>query len=103
MGAISVAAMRGCRATCTGVTAALTAGARALGLAGSASPAPAAAQIFPGRPAGLSEPAGLAVTPDGALWASDALLGLCRIDRLSRTLVRDEFCAPPPAEALPLP
>ncbi len=43
---------------------------------------------------GLSEPAGVAVTPDGAIWVSDGIKGLCRVS--GAELVEDElgYCAP---------
>src|SRR5215218_1614580 len=56
--------------------AALLAAAAAAAL--SAGPAHAApALVLPG---GLTEPAGLAQTPDGSLWVSDGAKGICRID-----------------------
>src|SRR5215218_2701350 len=78
-GYISLAATRGCRATVIFCTAALALWALLLSFAGSASAAPAAGKVFPANSeAGLTEPSGLAVTPDGTVWASDALLGVCR-------------------------
>jgi hypothetical protein len=98
-GYISLAATRGCRqATLILTTAALALCALLLAFAGSASAAPAATKVFPATPAGLSEPGGIAVTPDGEVWASDALFGVCHVDRASRQLDKDEFCAPEPPE-----
>jgi hypothetical protein len=96
MGGISLAATRGCRATHILMTAALAlVCALLLAFAGSASAAPAADKVFKANPqAGLTEPGGLAVTPDGTVWASDALLGLCRVDVATGTLLEDTFCAP---------
>jgi hypothetical protein len=75
-------------------TAALVLGALLLSFAGTASAAPAAKKVFPATPAGLTEPSGIAVTPDGRLWASDAMLGLCRVDVDAGTLEEDAYCAP---------
>src|SRR5215208_2747040 len=94
-GYISLAATRGCRATVIFCTAALALWALLLSFAGSASAAPAAGKVFPANSeAGLTEPSGLAVTPDGTVWASDALLGVCRVDIASGTLLQDKYCAP---------
>jgi hypothetical protein len=94
-GYISLAATRGRRATLIFITAVLALCAMLLSFAGSASAAPAAGKIFPANPeAGLTEPSGLAVTPDGTVWASDALLGVCRVDLETGTLLQDKYCAP---------
>src|SRR5215210_6350972 len=94
-GYISLAATRGCRATLIFTSAALALCAMLLSFAGSASAAPAADKVFRANPeAGLTEPSGLAVTPDGTVWASDALLGVCRVDIATRTLLQDKYCAP---------
>jgi hypothetical protein len=50
----------------------------ALALAFAASPARAATPFLT-TGNGLTEPAGVAVTPDGAVWVSDALNGVCRV------------------------
>jgi hypothetical protein len=93
-GYISLAAARGCRATLTFITAALALGALLLSFAGSASAAPAAVKFLAANPqTGLTEPSGLAVTPDGTLWASDALLGVCRVAP-NAGLIQDKYCAP---------
>src|SRR3954447_9885195 len=102
-GYISLAATRGCRATLIFTSAALALCAMLLSFAGSASAAPAADRIFAATPAGLSEPNGIAVTPDHQLWASDALLGLCRVDVQNKALIQDQFCAPEPPAPAPLP
>jgi hypothetical protein len=44
-----------------------------------AAPAHAAAPSLV-LPNGLTEPTGLVQTPDGSLWVSDAVKGICRID-----------------------
>jgi hypothetical protein len=56
--------------------AAVTAAAAALAVP--AAPAHAAPELV--LPSGLTEPAGLAQTPDGSLWVSDGAKGICRID-----------------------
>jgi len=102
-GYISLAATRGCRATVIFCTAALALWALLLSFAGSASAAPAAGKVFPANSeAGLTEPSGLAVTPDGTVWASDALLGVCRVDIASGTLLQDKYCAPEFEAAAPV-
>src|SRR5919112_3828597 len=102
-GYISLAATRGCRATLILCTAALALCALLLPFAGSASAAPAAEKVFKANSeAGLTEPSGLAVTPDGTVWASDALLGVCRVDIASGTLLQDKYCAPEFAAAAPV-
>ncbi|HEX2102505.1 MAG TPA: hypothetical protein VHF51_02565 [Solirubrobacteraceae bacterium] len=73
-----------------------------LPLAGSASAAPAAEKVFPANQNGVTEPSGLAVTPDGAVWASDALLGVCKLDLKAGALVRDKYCAPEFEEGAPV-
>src|SRR5215210_1486384 len=94
-GYVLLATTRGCRATLTFITAALVLCAMLLSFAGSASAAPAADKVFPANPeAGLTGPSGLAVTPDGTVWASDALLGLCRVDVATGALLQDKYCAP---------
>jgi hypothetical protein len=93
-GYISLAATRGCRATLILTTAALALGALLLSFTGTASAAPAAKKVFPATPAGLTEPSGIAVTPDGRLWASDAMRGLCRVNVEAGTLEEDAYCAP---------
>src|SRR5919112_137930 len=102
-GYISLAATRGCRATLILCTAALALCALLLSFAGSASAAPAAEKVFKANSeAGLTEPSGLAVTPDGTVWASDALLGVCRVDIASGRLLQDKYCAPEFEAAAPV-
>jgi hypothetical protein len=103
MGGISLAATRGCRATLILMTAAFAlACALLLSSAGSASAAPAAEKVFEANANGLTEPGGLAVTPDGAVWASDALLGVCQVDVETDALLPDKYCAPEFEEAHPV-
>ena len=71
-----------------------------LPLAASAAAAHAASPIVP-TDRGLSEPAGVAVTPDGKVWVSDAVEGLCQVadepDAVTGShLVHDDagYCAP---------
>ena len=91
-GYISLAATRGCRATHALIVAALAAALFAM-LAGSASAQPAAARV---DAPGMTTPAGVAITPDGDVWVSDALYGLCHVSPSG--LDRDEICAPEPVE-----
>lgn len=84
-----MAATPGRRATHTLIVAAL---ALAL-LAATASAQPAADRVVA---AGMTTPAGIAVTPDHEIWVSDALLGVCRVTPSG--LDKDEFCAPEPVE-----
>jgi hypothetical protein len=62
-------------------------------VAGTASAQPAADRV---AAAGMTTPAGVAVTPDHEVWVSDALFGLCHVTPSG--LDKDEFCAPEPAE-----
>src|SRR3954451_2673376 len=91
-GYISLAATRGCRATHTLIAAALALVLLAL-LAGTAAAQPAAGRV---AAAGMTTPAGVAITPDGDVWVSDALYGLCHVTPTG--LDRDEVCAPEPVE-----
>ena len=54
---------------------------------------------------GMTAPGGVAITPDdGAVWVSDALLGLCQVT--SSGPVASDYCAPepaPPPEGAPVP
>jgi hypothetical protein len=66
----------------------------ALTLLAAAAPAAANEVVLPPSASGLSEPAGLAHTPNG-LFVSDAENGICRIDTAdpgSPRLVEDTFC-----------
>ncbi|MEA2318367.1 MAG: hypothetical protein QOD44_2556 [Solirubrobacteraceae bacterium] len=99
-------ATRGCRAKNILRSAALAA-ALALPFAGTAVAAPATPLAVSGD--GLTAPGGVAVTPDGAVWVSDAMYGLCRVAGATAPepaqhgrLVLDEICAPHPA-AVPHP
>ena len=50
--------------------------------------------------AGLSEPGGLAETPDGELWAADAVRGVCRLrSGANPAPVESRFCVAPAEEA----
>src|SRR4051794_17869430 len=89
-GYISLAATRGCRATHTLIVAALALALLAT-LASSASAQPAASRV---PAAGMTTPAGVAITPDGEVWVSDAANGLCHVTPTG--LAMDEFCAPEP-------
>lgn len=91
-GFVSRAATRGCRGPHTWIAAALALLALAVPFAGSASAQPAATRL---DLTGMSAPAGVAVTPDGEIWVSDAAMGICHATRAG--LVQDEFCAPEPA------
>src|SRR3954470_4153683 len=91
-GYISLAATRGCRATHTLIVAALALALLAA-VAGTASAQPAASrQLAPG----MTTPAGVAVTPDGDVWVSDALYGVGHGH--PHGLAMDEFGAPEPIE-----
>jgi hypothetical protein len=85
--------------------AALLAGAITPLLAATASAAPVATPLVRSGD-GLTVPSGVAVTPDGGLWVSDELHGLCRVADTAADepaqhgrLVLDEFCAPEPPAA----
>ncbi len=73
--------------------AAIAAVALVLPMAATAQAATEATPIVP-TDHGLSEPAGVAVTPDGAIWVTDGIKGLCRVS--GDALVEDEagYCAP---------
>jgi hypothetical protein len=62
-------------------------------LAGTASAAPAASRV---AAAGMTTPAGVAITPDREVWVSDGVYGLCRVTPSG--LDFDEVCAPEPIE-----
>jgi hypothetical protein len=79
-----------------------------LPFAAGASAAPLATELVPSGN-GLTAPPGVAVTPDGARWVSDALYGLCQVADTSAPepaqhgrLVLTAYCEPHPA-AVPHP
>src|SRR3954453_12468939 len=109
-GSISLVAARGRRATHTLIAAALALVLLAL-LAGTAAAQSAGTRV---AAVGMTTPAGVAVTPDGDVWGSDALYGLCPVSpdgavgasdalsglaHVSRVAPdRDEIWAPEPVE-----
>ena len=61
---------------------------------GGASVAPASAEQILPQNSGLTEPGGVVRTPDGAIWATDGLKGVCKVNVARNGLVADRFCAP---------
>lgn len=60
----------------------------------------AATQIVPAG-SGMTMPAGIAQTPDGSIWVSDAVQGVCRVDTGAPAgLVPSDYCGP--ASATPV-
>ena len=50
---------------------------------------------------GLTMPAGIAETPDGAIWVSDAALGVCQVKTSDPAgVIESPYCAPEPADEL---
>jgi hypothetical protein len=99
-GNISLAATRGCRAKHKLITAALASCALAIAVAGTAQAQPAATRVV-ATDHGITAPAGVAVTPDGELWVSDDLYGLCHVTASGPVMT--EFCAPEPVVPHPPP
>ncbi len=65
-------------------------------------PAPAGAAADLVLPSGLTEAAGLARTPDGALWVSDGALGVCRLRTDLAALTQDgAWCGAPESRGGP--
>ena len=97
---VSIAATRGRRAIRALITSALALGGLALLFAGSASAQPFATRL---DVTGMTTPAGVVATPDGDLWISDALMGVCRVT--AQGLETSGLCAlqPPDVEAPPAP
>jgi hypothetical protein len=92
-GSFSGAVTRGRRGTHTLVIAALALVAFALA-AGSAAAQPAAVRV---PAAGITTPSGVAITPDGDVWISDELYGLCHVSA-SGLDIDGDVCAPEPVE-----
>lgn len=101
--------MRGCSSPTTGARPITSRLAKALGLGLAltliAAAAPARADVTPlvGQGEGVTAPAGLVGTPDGALWVSDAEQGVCRVDVTpadplqlppNRLLPSSDYCGP---------
>jgi hypothetical protein len=84
------------------ITAAVALGALVLAFAGTASAQPAPAPVVYHETVqeaggiGLTLPSSAVETPDGAVWVSDELYGVCRVS--ASGLVESEFCAPEPLE-----
>lgn len=84
------------------ITAALALGALVLPCAGTASAQPAAAPVVNHQAVqeagglGLTLPSSVVETPDGSIWVSDELYGVCRVT--ASGLVESAFCAPEPME-----
>jgi hypothetical protein len=78
--------------------AAAVAGACAVPLGGAGA---SGAELVPAG-SGLTLPAGVAVTPDGAIWVADAELGVCRVhmDGARPSLVASDWCGPEPESGL---
>ena len=84
------------------ITAAVALGALTLAFAGTAAAQPAATPVVDHRDVqavggvGLTLPSSVVETPDGTVWVSDELYGVCRVSATG--LVETEFCAPEPLE-----
>jgi hypothetical protein len=110
MGGNSPVATRGCRAVRKLIIAAVALGALAVPFAGTAAAQPAAVPVVNHQSVqdagglGLTLPSAAVETPDGAVWVSDELYGVCRVT--ASGLVESAFCAPEPlepADGTPLP
>ncbi len=69
-----------------------------------AASAPAAVTEVVPAGAGLTLPAGIAVTTTGSVWVTDQVLGVCRVDTTAAppALVASQYCKPEPADTDPL-